>query len=122
MKGAHNLVTTRMAGFAPPIVTLHLAEGDWPMVNLDGYIQASVDENFERADLRCLFGLKVVVHGPANRQDAVMRACKAVARAQPACVLGFATDKPRLDPAALIVAAGDFAWIEEQLERDPWQN
>lgn len=111
MKGVENLIECRKRGLVPTMVVVHLAGDEWPRYDAEWYLRAGVDEDLSRVDLRCLVGLRVTVHGPANRADAVKAASAAVMKAKPLCVMGYATDRPKLDSDFLVYADGDFSWL-----------
>ena len=112
MKGLDSLKALRLNGLAPAAVTVligtsHVLDAD----ELGHFVSMSADEKLDRMDLRPFVGLKVVVHGPRGSALAVKDACDAIVKAKPLAVLGFATDRPKCEPEALVFAQGDFAWL-----------
>jgi hypothetical protein len=115
MTGLDDLVSLRRAGKAPAFGVLwHLT--DQPMPEADpmamAYLRADVGERFDKLDLRCLVGLRVTVHGPYMAGERVQAASLAAMKAGASSVLGFASDRPRLEPENMVFASGDFEWLK----------
>jgi hypothetical protein len=114
MTGLDELVALRKSGRAPAAGVLwHLT--DQPMPPADEmapvYLRADVGERFERMDLRALVGLRVTVHGPYLAGNRVQAAALAAMKAGASSVLGFASDRPKLEPENMVLASGDFSWL-----------
>jgi hypothetical protein len=92
---------------------LHLVEAPMepPETFPYGYLQANVNERFDRLDLRCVVGLHVTVHGPWMAAEAVKAAAAAAAKAGASSVLGFSSDQPVMEPEKMVFASGDFSWL-----------
>ena len=113
MKGVDDLIALRKSRKVPAAgVLLRLTDDPVePMGVSPAWLTAGVSERLDRADLRCVMGLPVVVHGPYLSADAVRLACECVAKAKARSVLGFATDAPELNPERMVFAQGDFDWL-----------
>ena len=114
MTGLEELVSLRKSGRAPESgVLLHLTDRPFPPADQMGpvYLRADVSERFDRLDLRCLVGLRVTVHGPYMADSSVKAASLAAMKAGAASVLGFASDRPHLEPENMVFASGDFSWL-----------
>jgi len=75
------------------------------------FLRCHVTDDMSRTDLRCIVGLRVVVHGPLQASSAVMAACKAAVGAKAASVLGFASDGSKLTADSMVFIEGDFEWL-----------
>ncbi len=114
MKGTEDLIALRQSRKVPAAgVVLHLTDMPHePMGQSPARLTAGVSERLDRADLRCVMGLPVVVHGPLLAAEAVRAACQWVANAKARSVMGFATDAPDLNPERMVFATGDFDWLK----------
>lgn len=113
MKGQNRLIAMRKSGFVPSCVLLHLSSAPEDLDPTEGvaWLEAALTEPWEKTDLRCVIGLKVFVSGPYMEQEAVKKACFAAVAAKASAVLGFASDRPKLDATGLIFAEGDTSWL-----------
>ena len=114
MIGLDALVRMRRAGSIPASgVLMHLT--DQPLPDADpmevAYLRADVGERFDKLDLRCLVGLRVTIHGPYMATERVQAAGLAAMKAGAMSVMGFASDRPKLEPENMVFAAGDFSWL-----------
>ena len=114
MTGLDALVAMRKAGHMPSSGVLwHLTDQPMPEADPMGpaYLRADIGEPFEKIDLRCLVGLRVTVRGPYMAAARVQAASLAAMKAGAQSVLGFASDRPKIEPESMVFAAGDFSWL-----------
>jgi hypothetical protein len=98
MRGHQDLIAMRLAGKVPQLVNLHMGTDpaqqwrDWPTANpwaSIAHIEIRDSEPAARADLRCLVGLPVHVHGADEAR--VLSGCQAALDAGAAGVWGVFT-------------------------------
>lgn len=113
MRGHEAIIRCRMARCVPRRpVTLHAIEGShWPAPGPgdEGYVQVLPTDRPERADLRFVVGLPVIVHGTDRAR--VEALCAAAVAAKARGVLGFESSRPSLSADYLVFAAGDTNWV-----------
>lgn len=112
MRGAAELVALRMRRRMPSsvVLSLHDRPGQRPD---ESWLMPGPQDTPEKADLRLLVGLNVVVCGGYSQAADVCAWCAAVERAGALIVMGYATDG-RLSGALPVYAGGN---VEELSRR-----
>lgn len=113
MRGAAELIALRMRRRMPSSVVLSLHDRPGQRVD-ESWLVPGPQDTPEKADLRALVGLKVVVCGGYSQAASVAAWSAAVESAGALIVMGYATDGP-LAKALPVYAGGDIYELSRRI-------
>jgi len=117
MRGLDQLIALRMRRQMPDSVLVALHHGI-PAESVSGSVLSPAhSDSPEKAELRALVGLSVVVCGDSSQADAVTAWAQACERAGCFAVKGYATDGHTLRDKAPIYVGGNLDAIEARIAK-----
>ena len=113
MRGAAELIALRQRRRVPPAVVLCVSDRQGMHAG-EAFLIPGPNDTPDRADLRCLVGLRVVVAGGSHQTREVCAWGEAAEKAGALIVLGYATGG-RISNAAPVVGGGNLEELDRRI-------